>query len=149
MALTSIGPDGLKRCTRCGQRKPPSAFNRRGGSTRYKHHLKSRCKGCETVVMAEYRVARPEYRAEQHAREIERCYGLEPGEYAAMLERQGGVCAVCGQDNRKRRLVVDHCHTRGTVRGLLCDGCNKSAGLLHDDVDRIRRLADYLENGVR
>lgn len=51
---------------------------------------------------------------------------LSPDEYEALLEAQGGVCAICGNPPAKRRLSVDHDHATGKVRGLLCFRCNRA-----------------------
>jgi hypothetical protein len=72
-------------------------------------------------------------------------YGLTEACYAAMLEAQNGVCAICGQAERGRRLAVDHCHTTGKVRALLCGFCNPSLGLMGDDSARLRAAADYID----
>ena len=42
-----------------------------------------------------------------------RKYGLVLPEWRAILERQGGVCAICGQVTSSGRLVTDHEHVRG------------------------------------
>ena len=59
---------------------------------------------------------------------MQRTYGLHPEDYRKMLSEQGGVCKICGlsnyRDKREARLCVDHNHTTGRVRGLLCYGCN-------------------------
>lgn len=53
-------------------------------------------------------------------------FGLTEDEYAAILEEQGGVCAICGKPPKEdRRLAVDHDHTTMAVRGLLCYMDNK------------------------
>lgn len=52
--------------------------------------------------------------------------GVTDEEYAAMLERQGGGCAICGATPKTRRLHVDHDHRTGGVRGLLCHRCNRA-----------------------
>lgn len=44
-----------------------------------------------------------------------------------------GRCAICRQPpkataKRSARLITDHCHVTGWVRGLLCRGCNQRAG---------------------
>lgn len=52
--------------------------------------------------------------------------GVTDAEYAAMLERQGGGCAICGTTPKTRRLNVDHDHKTGAVRGLLCHRCNRA-----------------------
>jgi len=56
-----------------------------------------------------------------------RAYGISPERYQEMLEAQGNRCAICVKENN-RAMVIDHDHTTGAVRGLLCDGCNLSLG---------------------
>ncbi len=51
---------------------------------------------------------------------------LPEPEYAALLEAQGGHCALCLSPPRTRRLHVDRDHTTGQVRGLLCMRCNRN-----------------------
>lgn len=70
-------------------------------------------------------------------------YGMTPQDYDSMYEKQGGRCAICSESFDL--LCVDHCHTKGHVRGLLCSPCNTSLGHMADDADRLRRAADYLE----
>jgi hypothetical protein len=67
-------------------------------------------------------------------------------EYEEMLERQGGVCAICAlPPEQDRKLQVDHCHQTGKVRGLLCMKCNKGIGQLNDDPKRVAAALRYLE----
>jgi hypothetical protein len=62
-----------------------------------------------------------------------------------MLEKQGGVCAVCGGPPLgKGRYHVDHDHVTGHVRGLLCHKCNVALGLVGDDVAQLAKLTEYL-----
>ena len=72
-------------------------------------------------------------------------YGITTPEYEAMLEKQGGVCVICGRPPKTLRLHVDHCHKTKAVRGLLCLRCNMMCGHLHDSPALFRRAADYLE----
>ncbi|HEF4840214.1 TPA: endonuclease VII domain-containing protein [Burkholderia vietnamiensis] len=82
---------------------------------------------------------------------LNRCYGINYDAYLAMLAEQHGVCALCGGEgfvmarHHKLKLVVDHCHKTGRIRGLLCHNCNRALGLLQDDADVIRKAIDYLE----
>ena len=69
-----------------------------------------------------------------------RKYGLDNEQLDALLAIK--KCEVCGSDEK---LVIDHSHSTGAVRGMLCDACNKAEGLLAGDIARIRALADYLE----
>lgn len=77
-----------------------------------------------------------------------RDHGITPDEYEEMLAAQNGGCAVCGAisaDQSGRRLHVDHCHTTGQIRGLLCSNCNNALGRANDDAERLHALADYLD----
>lgn len=77
-------------------------------------------------------------------------YGLTVEEYEALLDEQGGLCAICQRPERAQRagrtmrLPVDHDHTTGRIRGLLCHSCNRAIGLLQDDPALLVRAADYL-----
>lgn len=66
--------------------------------------------------------------------------------YAALLADQGGRCAICGTTDpgKRERFNVDHCHTTGYLRGLLCHGCNTGLGLLGDSVDTLLAAVAYL-----
>uniref|UniRef100_UPI00403FE523 endonuclease VII domain-containing protein n=1 Tax=Streptomyces sp. SS7 TaxID=3108485 RepID=UPI00403FE523 len=81
---------------------------------------------------------------------IKRAYGITAREYEAMLERQGGRCAICAipSESSKRRLAVDHCHRTGRVRGLLCGLCNTAIGKLKDDPVLLLKAVSYLERGT-
>lgn len=52
--------------------------------------------------------------------------GVSDTVYAAMLDAQGGHCALCSNTPKTRRLHVDHDHRTGAVRGLLCHRCNRA-----------------------
>jgi hypothetical protein len=71
--------------------------------------------------------------------------------YDEMLQKQGGVCALCRRPESKLRkdgtpmnLSVDHCHKTGKIRGLLCYRCNVALGFLEDDVETLGRAIKYL-----
>lgn len=73
-------------------------------------------------------------------------YGLEPGQYDAMLAAQDGRCAICRTDAPGGRgsWHVDHEHATGRVRGLLCHRCNLMLGNAQDDPARLRAAVEYL-----
>ncbi|KKL48103.1 hypothetical protein LCGC14_2328860 [marine sediment metagenome] len=59
------------------------------------------------------------------------------------LERlQRGKCAICGV--KPDRLVADHDHDTGVIRGMLCQSCNSGIGLLNDNPQVIRSAYEYL-----
>lgn len=74
-----------------------------------------------------------------------RAYGITPLDFSQSLQKQGGVCAICGGDKRGRQLSVDHNHRSGKVRGLLCSDCNILLGCAHDKIQVLRRAIQYLE----
>ena len=82
-------------------------------------------------------------------------YGLTLAEYTALLDKQYGVCAICGKSEwgavgnghgyRKHSVPrVDHNHATGKVRGLLCHKCNRGLGFFNDDADLVFKAAHYL-----
>ena len=76
-------------------------------------------------------------------------YGITVSEYNEMFRRQDGVCLLCLKPPKggPRRLVVDHCHITGRVRGLLHASCNTLLGAVGDSADALRAAADRLERG--
>jgi len=72
-------------------------------------------------------------------------YGLTEADFGAMLEAQGGGCAICGStDPGNGSFRIDHDHISNRVRGLLCHKCNVALGLMGDDPDRLEAGAAYL-----
>ena len=80
------------------------------------------------------------------ARRLERSDLVTDDEYAELLERQGGVCAICRQPESVpgRSLAVDHDHATGAVRGLLCGRCNRALGYFRDDPALLAAAITYL-----
>ena len=76
-------------------------------------------------------------------------YGLTIEEYNQMFVDQNGVCAICKEQSQNgTNLCVDHCHTTGKVRGLLCTGCNVGIGRLKDSVELLESAIGYLTKPV-
>lgn len=75
---------------------------------------------------------------------LKRKYGLTEAGYETMLRGQNGVCAICA-GTQKQRLSVDHCHTTGRVRALLCKKCNSGLGLFRDEVAILEQALTYLK----
>ena len=86
-----------------------------------------------------------------HNAYLKRTYGITYRTYRLMLSDQDHKCKICGgegfimnTDRHKMLLVIDHCHTTGKVRGLLCHNCNRALGLLQDSVDNLNSAIAYL-----
>ena len=74
-------------------------------------------------------------------------YDITLNRYNELLAQQNGVCAICEKlevTKRTHRLVVDHAHATGRIRGLLCHRCNCGIGYFKDDPKHIQKALDYL-----
>lgn len=86
------------------------------------------------------------------ARERERKFGISHAEYAELHQGQGGVCAICKKpetatrNGKVKSLAVDHCHSTGRIRGLLCADCNTGIGKLKEDKNIFLAAIQYLKN---
>lgn len=67
--------------------------------------------------------------------------------YTEKVEHQGGVCAICKTPitDVGRKLVIDHCHSTGKIRGLLCGQCNMGLGAFKDNIQNLKQAIGYLE----
>lgn len=72
-------------------------------------------------------------------------YGIGLHQYESLFESQSGACYLCGTKQFKN-LAVDHNHTTGKVRRLLCSPCNQALGLFKDNPEVMRKAADYVES---
>jgi hypothetical protein len=126
-----------RNCTDCGVFKLASEFQLEndikalGGVT-----LRAQCKPCREHI--------------KWKTFIVRTYGITAEDYYNMLADQNNKCAVCESEevNNSRissgKLFIDHCHTTGKVRGLLCSKCNHGIGLLNDDTALLQKAIEYL-----
>lgn len=92
----------------------------------------------------EWQSANPDKRKAQRIKK----FGIALDEFQSMYERCGGQCEICGfKDNGDKRFFpfVDHCHTTGVVRGLLCSKCNFGVGQFGDNIETLRRAILYIE----
>ena len=94
------------------------------------------------------KAANPEKtKAAQRAHNLKYNYGITPADYDAMLTAQDFKCAICLTSTPGGNgFHVDHCHTTGTVRGLLCVNCNTGLGNFRDNRAALARAIDYLGN---
>jgi len=76
---------------------------------------------------------------------IKKEYGLSREQYMAMVDSQRGSCAICCETPESHfSLHVDHCHTTGVVRGLLCSKCNQGIGLFKESKALMAKAMEYL-----
>jgi hypothetical protein len=93
----------------------------------------SRCRTCASIA--------------NHASRTKSVYGIDGERYNALLNVQGGRCAICRNMPKTKRMPVDHDHATGEPRGLLCDKCNHELlGAAHDRVEILEAAVYYLRN---
>ncbi len=79
-------------------------------------------------------------------RNLKKLYKLSLEDYNNLIKQQNGLCKICRRTNTSgRRLSVDHNHSTGKVRGLLCGPCNVAIGMLQEDSRRLTTVIEYLK----
>jgi hypothetical protein len=90
------------------------------------------------------------YPGMRNIRTIARARGLKPEEYLAFFDKQDHKCAICKNEEIRKtkgkvmRLGLDHCHTTGKNRELLCHNCNTGIGKFFDSVELLQAAIVYL-----
>lgn len=90
--------------------------------------------------------------AKQREWNLRKKYGVSIDEFNKMIDTQQGKCATCNcvldlSYGQKSRFAVDHNHETGKVRGVLCNVCNISLGLIRDNVNTLQNMITYLGKG--
>lgn len=136
-----LASEGPKVCGECGGDGPFTADARAWDG------LAWRCVECNAkAAKARYQAMATGIKAAaQRARA-----GLKPGELEAMVEAQGGRCAICPvvlelSGRGASSINVDHDHRTGQLRGLLCAHCNRGLGYFRDDAESLARAITYLQ----
>lgn len=76
---------------------------------------------------------------------IKKEYGLSKDDFFVLLQAQNESCAICCASINQNSCHVDHCHSKGHVRGLLCSKCNQGLGLFGDNKNNLFQAIKYLE----
>jgi hypothetical protein len=119
----------MKTCIKCGESKPLSEFYKNIVNRDGKHH---RCKKC----MIDYQGTR-HYRVK---------YNMTREDRQNLIDQQNGQCAICGYFFKSEKHThIDHCHTTGKIRGILCSYCNVALGLLKDSPEILENAIKYLK----
>ena len=159
----------LRTCLDCNLDLSPSAF---GVDRRRKDGLSTRCLDCKRIRLEEWRSKNPgrsgEYYVENKERIQERNtkwrkenpekwkaarfkrrlkkYGLTVSEFEKIRNKQDNSCAICLFEFKSTSdFHIDHCHTSGHIRGLLCKNCNMTLGKAQDSVEFFERAIVYLK----
>lgn len=115
-----------------------------------------RCRGCVNLLQSAYSKKNPEKikaiakrsRLKDQIRiknnYLKHKYAISWEDYLEISKKQKGLCAICAGPPDGDRLFVDHSHTTGRVRGLLCRSCNSGIGQLKDSVVLLKKATRYL-----
>jgi hypothetical protein len=138
----------------CGEIKSAREFYK---EKRVHDGLTARCKNCtreaantsyqnrREIVLASHK---EKYCAKKNrASALMKNYGMTIEEWNEMFASQNYRCAICGSKdplNTAKNFVVDHCHSLGHVRGILCSPCNAMLGFAHDDPNVLWDAMTYL-----
>ena len=151
-----------KTCRKCGIEKTLDQFSNTKG---LKSGKLNQCKECMKASVVVWRKANPgkclaakrswsarnaqKLKRQATVRNLKKLYGITLDLFELFLEKQGRACAICGRPSRQlsRRMSVDHDHSTGEVRGLLCDKCNHLLGQANDDPQILIKAAAYLKQG--
>jgi hypothetical protein len=95
-------------------------------------------------------------RDKQRAAHIKRTYGINWEDYLQLFAKQVGECCICRvklsthqqEDNPHEIAHIDHCHTTGKIRGLLCNKCNSAIGYFNDSALLCKLASQYLEENT-
>jgi hypothetical protein len=154
-----VSKDAIKKCSQCRQKKSLMEFYRRRGN---KDGREASCKSCHSNyariwrnrnkeatkyhAQTYYKKNRLKYLEKSKERHLRKTFGLSKLQYAQLLVKQNGRCAICDvpADECVRLLSVDHDHNTGEIRGLLCGSCNTAIGLLKDDPVILASALQYL-----
>ncbi len=128
-----------KVCSTCKVEKPNESFYKRKAS---KDGLRGQCNKCEKRYNNSW-YSTGKWK-DRHYRKL---YGLETDEVKELFDKQDGLCKLCSKELifNGRLTHVDHDHTTGKVRGILCYSCNTSLGKLGDSIESIEKVLKYLK----
>ena len=138
-----------KVCTKCGIEKPLTAFRerkKRQGAGRYRVAM---CATCERDYNR--KKVKDTYCPERRFNRLLKYeYSMTREQYDTLKDKAGGRCEIC-QTTLERGSrsgngeAIDHCHTGGHVRGLLCHNCNKGLGNFKDNQEFLASAIKYLQ----
>lgn len=130
-------------CRECKKEISEESFylKRKGGN------IYQPCKEYHKANQRRWNKSNPEKTHRRHLRDL---YGITLEDWQKVFAEQGGACKICRkhQSSMKKALCVDHSHTTGEIRGLLCVKCNRAVGCLMDSPDLAQKLEAYLKTST-
>lgn len=143
----SQDPEADKRVKRIWYKKNQELSKERTRKYRLEHPEWAKEADAKHRVLYNWRVKFPEKakdlgKRQAFKRKLKK-YGLSPEQFQAMIDGQEGKCAIC-KIVPSGGLVIDHNHTSGKIRELLCNSCNPAVGMIGENPDIARKIIEYL-----
>jgi len=138
-----------KVCSVCKEEKPFSEFKKR---SQLKSGIGARCIKCVSKMNKSINIKwindHPDrWRLISRLNSFKsRGISITPDEYKILLEESGILCNICNKPNTHKygHLCLDHNHSTGKARGLLCHKCNVAIGMVYDNVKLLQKMINYL-----
>lgn len=129
-----------KVCSRCKASFPLGDFYK---NKQHSSGYKSACKKCSSKDFRKWRHSNiEEIRKQDRVTYYVRKYGMDKNKALALVQDRTGLCEIC---NSEVELVVDHNHTTGQVRGMICSHCNSALGYSRESPLILQEIISYLE----
>ena len=123
----------MQTCTKCKESKPLSEFRFRKDQNKNA----TRCKSCDSLWTKAH------------------FFGVTFEELLLFMDQHNHICSICGisekdakSQNKQTKhygLYIDHCHSNGHLRGLLCHNCNLIIGHAKDNIETLHKAIKYLK----
>ena len=138
----------MKECKTCNTEKELTEFF---ACSKTKAGYRPNCKTCTQEKDKARRQANPEkQRKIRRKAHLKAKYGVTPEWLEQRLEELDHKCPLCATPIAEGyNLAIDHCHTSGKVRGVLCGKCNQVLGMMDDDSERLIKASKYLNSNAR
>ena len=141
--------NGLKYCPKCKETKKLKDFNKSKNTNK---GYSSYCTLCSRELGKKY--YNPEYGKKRYEKtrdsirnnNLKNKFGITLDDYNNKLKNQEGKCMICNinMEQTGKNLAVDHNHSTGEVRDLLCGNCNAAIGFLQENVEIAKKAVEYL-----
>jgi hypothetical protein len=138
----------MKTCTTCNTEKSLSEFFK-DGRNKDKHNRQ--CKPCFKAYQNKWIDENKDKKAKSNASWYYRTkHNITYEEFIERAAKQNNKCALCSIDLtfdkiQDSKAVMDHCHTTGVKRGVLCYACNLGLGKFKDNIEALQKSVNYLK----
>jgi len=150
----------MKLCKRCNTEREFKDFRK---APQNKDGLQSYCKFCQNKLKTEWSIKNREkvreYAAKVYREDPRKAKGKAIQKFfkglswqqamevfEEMLKVQEYSCKICKVHQSKKVLHVDHCHSRGVVRGLLCAECNITLGRIKESIPTLESMIKFIQD---